>query len=82
MKNIKKNLFSLGLTFSMILGLIFSFNSEEAQAFQAAEIGDTKITCWSYGTAPLISFRKYVDCATCTRVKGKPLGGQGQCSPS
>ena len=79
MNNIKKRLFNTSLVFSMIFGVAFSFNTQTAEADVIMQEGD-KIPCWSYGSDPLISFRKYVECSTCARVKGKPLGGQGECT--
>lgn len=34
MKNLKKNFFSVGLAFSMLLGVVFSFIPKEANAIQ------------------------------------------------
>lgn len=81
MKNIKKQLFNKILVFSVVLGVAFSFNTQSADAnVLIIDDGGGQIPCWSYGSDPLISFRKYVECSTCARVKGKPLGGQGECT--
>ena len=79
MKNLKKNLFGMGLAFSVMLGAAFSVAPEVATANIIDEGGD-KITCWSAGTSPLISFRRYVECASCTSVKGRGTGGKGECT--
>lgn len=81
MKKVKKNLFTLGLAFSMALGLVFSFTTERADAFQLSEIGfgEDKIPCWSAGNAAYIHLR-YVECAACVSIQGKPTGGRTKCT--
>ncbi|MCH2032515.1 MAG: hypothetical protein MK202_03255 [Tenacibaculum sp.] len=81
MKLYKKKLSDFGIVMAVVLGTFFSVlneNSEASEELTHEENG--KITCWSYSTSPLISFRRHVECATCSRVSGKPLGGQGQCT--
>ena len=78
----KKLVFGIALTAAMGLGIMSSVSTEEVHAIQSLEeeisIGEG-IPCWSSGTSPLISFRRYVECASCTSVKGKPTGGAGNC---
>ena len=83
MKLNRNRLFNFGITLAVVLGTfcsVFTENSEAQEELTQEE--DGKITCWSYSTSPLISFRRHVECATCSRVSGKPLGGQGQCTSS
>ena len=81
MKNLKRVAFGAALAIAMSLGVATSTvtTTEKAQALQ--EISPTSVPCWSAGTAPLISFRRYVECASCKSVKGKPTGGAGNCTP-
>ena len=77
MKNLKKNLFGIGLAFSVMLGAAFSMAPEVASANIIDEEGD-KITCWSSGSInPLF---RYVACGPCISKTGSPSGGKGKCT--
>lgn len=66
-----------------LFGVVFALPSvtADAQEISFDDASDNAVPCYSSGTAPLISFRRYVECASCTSVKGKPTGGSGQCTP-
>ena len=84
MKTLKKNLFTIGLAFSMVLGVAFSFAPQDSAAQNSISVGvqkisqgGDKITCWSAGGG---WFEGFVECSTCTRTSGKPSGGKGLCT--
>ena len=82
MKKMKKVVYGVTLVTAMVFGMISGTSTQEVHAIQSLddEIGSGEgIPCWSAGTSPVISFRRYVECASCTSVKGKPTGGSGTC---
>lgn len=80
----KKNFLKVGISLSMIIGLALSIQTQEAEALEVKGENSinqrSSIPCWSSGTNPLISFRRYVECGSCSSVKGRPTGGGGSCS--
>ncbi len=85
MKTLKKSLFTIGLAFSMILGVAFSFAPQDSVAQSSISVGVQKISqgggdkipCWSAGGGLTM---KYVNCGPCTLGRGKPSGGKGFCT--
>ena len=68
-----------GVVFSMIFGVIISIETNSI----AQEISDPNtIPCWSAGTKPFLTNKRYVECASCTSVKGIATGGAGNCEPN
>lgn len=81
MKRIKKNLFSVGLAFSMILGLMLSVSVEKANAYQVLtgdEVLNDTYSCFTAGISHYFTYR-YVDCSNCAVVTGKPVGPKKSC---
>lgn len=83
MENLKKKLFTIGVIFSLSLGLIFSFvpdaDAQEIVVFGEAELTD--IPCHS--SAVSMKDHTYTACDTCKRVKNyKGQDPQGMCTPN
>jgi hypothetical protein len=74
----KKNLFRIGLVFSMMLGVVFSISIESVQAKTISEKDDIdNYPCYYQGTG----WRgQYVDCANCSIKNGYPEGSPSTCS--
>ncbi len=79
MKKIKKNIFGIGLALAMILGVVFSFVPQSAEA---GIFGGNKIACWSAGI-PHDGYQ-YINCSNCDVLiyNHEHDGPQSKCKPS
>ena len=76
MKNLKKNIFGIGLGFSVMLGVAFSGVPQEVIAYNVDE-NEEELFC--FNECEFSMFYRHVDCGNCARHVGKGIGAKASC---